>query len=96
MYFSDNLQLAKRSIESVKAQIPIVKALFDKTLSDHPDYCCKRATINKLKPKGWQTFFVEFPRITLASYGLRNFLISCDPKLSLGSKKYWLAKTTPY
>ena len=33
MYFSDNLQLAKRSIESVKAQIPTVTALFDKTLA---------------------------------------------------------------
>ncbi len=61
LYFSDNLQLAKRSIESVKAQIPMIEALFDKTLTDHPDYCCKRVSINKLKPKDWQTFFVEFP-----------------------------------
>jgi len=61
MYFSGNLQFAKRSIESVKAQIPIVEALFDKTLSGHPNYCCRRASINKLRPKDWQTFFVEFP-----------------------------------
>jgi len=61
MYFSNDLQLAKRSIESVNVQIPIVQALFDKTLANHPNYCCKRASINKLKPKDWQSFFVEFP-----------------------------------
>lgn len=61
MYFSNDLQLAKRSIESVNAQIPIVKALFDKTLVEHPDYYCKRATVNQLKPKDWQSFFIKFP-----------------------------------
>ena len=61
MYFSDEVQQASRTVESVENQIPIVKALFDETLMEHPDWCCRRGPGNTLKPKQWQTFFVEFP-----------------------------------
>jgi 8-oxo-dGTP pyrophosphatase MutT (NUDIX family) len=61
MYFSDDVQQANRTVESVKNQIPIVEALFDETLSAHPDWCCRRAPGNPLHPKQWQTFFIEFP-----------------------------------
>ena len=61
MYFSDDVQQASRTVESVNKQIPIVEALFDETLIVHPDWCCRRAPGNPLKPKLWQTFFIEFP-----------------------------------
>ena len=61
MYFSSDIQQASRTAESVKKQIPIVEALFDETLAAHPDWCCIRAPENRLKPKQWQTFFIEFP-----------------------------------
>lgn len=61
MYFSNDIQQASRTIESVNNQIPIVAALFDKTLSAHPDWRCRRAPGNPLHPKQWQTFFVEIP-----------------------------------
>ena len=61
MYFSDDVQQASRTVESVKNQIPIVTALFDETLTVHPDWWCRRAPGNPLKPKQWQTFFIEFP-----------------------------------
>jgi len=61
MYFSDDVQQASRTAESVESQIPIVNALFDATLMIHPDWCCRRASGNPLKPKQWQTFFIEFP-----------------------------------
>lgn len=61
MYFSDNVQQASRTVERVKYQIPIVEALFDETLSVHPDWWCKRAPGNPLAPKLWRTFFIEFP-----------------------------------
>ena len=61
MYFSGDVQQASRNTESVKRQIPIVTALFDETLSVHPDWCCRRAPGNPLNPKLWQTFFIEFP-----------------------------------
>ena len=61
MYFSDDVQQASRTVESVNNQIPIVRTLFDQTLTVHPDWCCRRAPGNPLKPKQWQTFFIEFP-----------------------------------
>lgn len=61
MYFSDDVQQASRTVESVENQIPMVEALFDETLIVHPDWCCRRAPGNPLKPKQWQTFFIEFP-----------------------------------
>jgi hypothetical protein len=51
MYFSDDIQQARRTVESVRKQIPIVEALFDETLTAHPDWWCRRATGNPLKPK---------------------------------------------
>lgn len=61
LYFSDNLQQASRSVESVAQQIPIVKTVFEQTLAEHPDWWCRRAPGNPLKPKQWRTFFIEFP-----------------------------------
>jgi 8-oxo-dGTP pyrophosphatase MutT (NUDIX family) len=61
MYFSDDVHQANRTVESVENQIPIVEALFDETLTAHTDWCCRRAPGNPLKPKQWQTFFIEFP-----------------------------------
>ncbi|MES9898519.1 MAG: hypothetical protein ABW148_05795 [Sedimenticola sp.] len=61
MYFSDNIEQASRTTEKVNHQIPIVEALFDETLSAHPDWCCKRTPGNPLKPKQWETFFIKFP-----------------------------------
>ena len=61
MYFSNDVQQASRTAESVKNQIPIVAALFDETLAVHPDWCCRRAPGNPLHPKQWLTFFIEFP-----------------------------------
>lgn len=61
MYFLDDLKLANPSVKTIKDQIPIVEALFDKTLSAHPDWWCKRDPGNPLQPKLWKTFFIEFP-----------------------------------
>lgn len=61
MYFSDDLQQASRSVERVMNQTPIVEALFDETLSAHPDWWCRRAPGNPITPKRWKTFFIEFP-----------------------------------
>ena len=61
MYFASNVQLASRTDKSVSNQIPIIAALFNKTLETHPDWCCRRAPGNPLNPKQWKTFFIEFP-----------------------------------
>ena len=61
MYFADDIQQACCSAERVKRQIPIVKSLFDETLSIHPDWWCSRTPGNPINPKLWRTFFIEFP-----------------------------------
>ncbi|MEW8561161.1 MAG: hypothetical protein AB2541_03620, partial [Candidatus Thiodiazotropha sp.] len=55
-YFSRDLQRACRDYDQVNDQIPIVEALFEKTLSRHPDWWC-----NRPPPKRWRTYFIEFP-----------------------------------
>ena len=61
MYFSNDIQQASRTVESVREQTPMVTTLFEETLAAHPDWCCRRAPGNPLKPRQWQTFFIEFP-----------------------------------
>jgi len=61
MYFAADVQQATRTVESVNRQIPVVANLFDETLSAHPDWWCRRAPGDPLRPKQWRTFFIEFP-----------------------------------
>lgn len=61
MYFSANPGRAYRTPERVRDQIPVVEALFDKTLAAHPDWWCRRAPGDPGNPKDWRTFFIEFP-----------------------------------
>jgi 8-oxo-dGTP pyrophosphatase MutT (NUDIX family) len=61
MYFADDIQQACRSVERVRDQTAVVEALFDETLAVHPDWWCRRAPGNPLRPKRWETFFIEFP-----------------------------------
>jgi hypothetical protein len=39
----------------------VIRALFDQTLSSNPDWWCRRAPGDPLRPKRWKTFFVEIP-----------------------------------
>ena len=61
MYFSADVQQASRTAARVSEQIPILEALFNETLEAHPEWCSRRAPGNPLRPKSWQTFFIEFP-----------------------------------
>ena len=61
MYFSEDVQQASRTVARVRQQTPVVAALFAETLAAHPDWRCQRRPGNPLKPKQWQTFFIEFP-----------------------------------
>ena len=61
MYFADDLERARRTEASVMQQIPLVRGLFDKTLTAHPHWWCRRAPGDPLRPKRWKTFFIEFP-----------------------------------
>ena len=61
LYFADDPHLASRTAERIGRQIPLVEALFDRTLSSHPDWWCPREPGERSPPKQWKTFFVQFP-----------------------------------
>ena len=61
MYLSADPVRARRTPQSVEAQLPRIAALFDATLSAHPDWWCRRAPGKPHRPKDWKTFFVEMP-----------------------------------
>lgn len=61
MFFASDLAQARRTAASVAAQLPIIASLFDATLSVHPDWWCRRSTVDPQKPKEWTTFFIEVP-----------------------------------
>jgi hypothetical protein len=61
LYLADDIREACRTLENVNRQIPVVRSLFDETLSAHPDWWCRRAPGDPGNPKVWRTFFIEFP-----------------------------------
>jgi hypothetical protein len=61
MYFSNDVQHASRTVESVKNQTPVVEAIFEETLAAHLGWHWRRPPGNPLKPAQWKTFFIEFP-----------------------------------
>ncbi len=60
LYFSDDVHSARLTPRAVQAQMPMLEALFARTLDSHPDWRCQRGTGSNGKPKDWETFFIEF------------------------------------
>jgi len=63
MFFAESiedLKVAKKTSTRIARQLPIVTRLFDCTLQQHPDWCCYREPGNKIPPKDWKSFFIEF------------------------------------
>jgi hypothetical protein len=60
MYLSANTGTARITRKRVQAQIPVLEALFDRTLQSHPDWWCQRVKGRNGKPRDWKTFFIEF------------------------------------
>lgn len=59
MFLEPDLTRARRTQDRIDAQVPVMGALFDKTLNAHPDWWCQREPGTKNPPKDWRTFFVE-------------------------------------
>ena len=63
MFFAENLEdmkVARKSSIRVARQLPVVTKLFDNTLHQYPHWKCVREPGNKIPPKNWITFFIEF------------------------------------
>lgn len=67
MYLSDDLHHACRSAERVTSQISVVEELFNRTLTAHPHWWCRREPGNSKTPKDWRSYFIEFPFRDLAT-----------------------------
>jgi hypothetical protein len=61
LYFATDAYTARRTPESVQAQLPVMQRYFDATLSVHPGWWCRRASPDPSKPKDWKTYFIEIP-----------------------------------
>ena len=90
MYFSNDVQQASRTVESVKNQIPIIEALFDQTLAVHPNWYCRRAPGNPLHPKQWQTFFIEFPYRDIDALN-REWVADNNGRFKKRRELFWIA-----
>lgn len=90
MYFADDVQLACRTVERVKHQIPIVEKLFDATLSVHPRWWCKRAPGNPHSPKQWRTFFIEFPYRDIGKLN-REWTANTNGRFKKRRELFWVA-----
>ncbi len=90
LYFSTDLKQARRSPERVEAQIPVVDALFEQTLSDHPQWARERLSINPLKPKQWISYFVRFPYRDLAPLN-REWELDREQRFKKRRELFWLS-----
>lgn len=61
MYLTDDLQTAHRSDDRIREQITHVEEIFERTLSAHPHWWCRRDPGRPENPKDWRTYFIEFP-----------------------------------
>lgn len=68
LYLADDPASACRSPERVAAQLPLVDALFQRTLVAHPHWWCRRAPGDGARPKDWRSYFIEFPFRELSAF----------------------------
>lgn len=61
MYLEDDLKSARRSRERIAQQLTQVDNIFERTLSSHPYWWCRRKLGFGSKPKNWRSYFIEFP-----------------------------------
>lgn len=60
MFLSEDIENAALTESRMEAQLMQLERIFDKTLSDHPDWWSPRGATPSGKFKDWRTFFVEF------------------------------------
>lgn len=54
------IKVAKKTPTRIAYQLPMVTSLFERTLEQHPHWWCRREPGNKIPPKNWKTYFIEF------------------------------------
>lgn len=93
MYFSDDVRSARLTPGSVQAQMPVVEALFDRTLGRHPGWRCRRGPGSSGRPKDWETFFIEFAYRDVADMN-REWELDAGCRFSKRRELVWVAADT--
>lgn len=63
MFFAEGieeLKIAEKTPARIARQLLVVTELFGRTLEQYPHWWCQREPGNKIPPKDWKTFFIEF------------------------------------
>lgn len=60
MFFADDIKTAEKTPLRITRQLSIVTRLFERTLQQYPHWWCRREPGDKIPPKDWKTFFIEF------------------------------------
>lgn len=71
MFFADDISTAQKTPERVSQQLTHVNHLFANTLNQHPHWWCWREPGNKIPPKDWKTFFIEFDYLNISTINLQ-------------------------
>ena len=59
MFFSDSCNDDSVTRMQMKSQYQLMLQLIENTQRKHPQWWCKRGSVNTEKPRDWKTYFVE-------------------------------------
>ena len=93
MYFSEDVSSAELTAGSVLAQMPLVEALFDRTLESHPEWRCQREAGSSGRPKDWETFFIEFAYRDVTDMN-REWQLDAGARFSKRRELLWISADT--
>ncbi len=59
MFFADNCNGCSDTRMPMESQYQLMLQLIENTQRLHPQWCCRRGSVNADKPRDWKTYFVE-------------------------------------
>jgi 8-oxo-dGTP pyrophosphatase MutT (NUDIX family) len=59
MFFADSCNNASDRQAQMESQYQLMLQLIENTQSQHPQWWCRRVSVNNDKPRDWKTYFVE-------------------------------------
>jgi len=59
MFFTDSGNDDSERPMPIESQYQLMLQLIENTQNKHPQWCCRRGSVNDAKPRDWKTYFVE-------------------------------------
>jgi len=95
MYFAENIHTAALTQTSLQTQTPLLESLFDRTLSRHPDWYCRRERGRKGKAGAWDTYFIEFEYRDVSDMN-REWALDAGKRFSKRRELVWISADKLY